>query len=89
MKTPRFLDGQGVEKKFWEIGRGKRYPFHQVISDMSGQKFTCDLWWAAVRQASYASQFDYVKVRVGKSVWRFITNEPVLTEDQAWRVFFT
>ena len=89
IKTHRFLDGHGVEKKLWEIGRGKRYPFHKVISDRSGQKFTCDLWWAAIRHASYASQLYYVKVRVGKSVWRLITNEPVLTEEQAWSVFFT
>lgn len=88
IKTHMFLDGHGVEKKLWEIGRGKRYPFHKVISDMSGQKFSCDLWWAVVRHASYASQLYYVKVRVGKSVWRLITNEPVLTEEQAWRVFF-
>ena len=54
-----------------------------------GQKFTCDLWWAAIRHASYASQVYDVKVRVGKSVWRLITNEPVLTEEQAWSVFFT
>ena len=89
IKTHMFLDGHGVEKTLWEIGRGKSYPFHKVISDMSGQKFSCDLWWAVVRHASYASQLYYVKVRVGKSVWRLITNEPVLTEEQAWRVFFT
>lgn len=89
IKTHVFLDSQGLEKKLWEIGRGKRYPFHKVICDLNGQKFTCDLWWTVLRHASYAGQLYYVKVRVGTSVWRLITNEPVLTEDQAWRVFFT
>lgn len=89
IKTHLFFDADGNEKRLCDIGRGKRYPFHKVISDMNGQKFSCDLWWTQVRHAGYADQLYYVKVRVGGSIWRLITNESVFTEEQAWQVFFT
>lgn len=89
IKTHLFFDADGNEKRLCDIGRGKRYSFHKVISDMNGQKFSCDLWWTQVRHVGYADTLYYVKVRVGGSIWRLITNEEVFTEEQAWQVFFT
>jgi hypothetical protein len=89
IKTHLFLDKEGKEKKLWEFGRGKKYLAQKVIRDQNGQKITCSVWWTEVRHASYADMLYLVKVRVDKKIWRMITNEPVLTEEQAWTIFFT
>jgi DDE family transposase len=89
IKTHFFLDLTGREKKLWQFGQGKKYCYHQVISDHNGQKRNCSVWWTEVRHADYALPLYLVKVRVDKSIWRLITNEPILTEEQAWTTFFT
>jgi Transposase DDE domain len=84
-----FVNAQGEEKKLWQIGHGKKYLAHKQIHDAhSGEKMPCDLWWAPVRHASYASSLHLVKVRVKKKIWYLITNEQVRTEDQAWEIVF-
>jgi hypothetical protein len=89
IKTHLFLDGEGKEKKLWQFGQGKKYVVHKMIRDQSGLKRACDLWWTPLRHASYGGQLFLVKARVDKQLWRIITNEPVLTEEQAWTIFFT
>lgn len=89
IKRHKFFDKNGVEKKLWEIGRGKKYLAHKQIFDVStGQKLPCDLWWTQVWHASYAYPLFCVKVRVKHNVWYLITNEPVKTERQAWDIVF-
>jgi hypothetical protein len=84
-----FFNAQGEEKKVWQIGHRKKYLAHKQIHDAhSGEKMPCDIWWAPVRHAAYASSLYLVKVRVKKKVWYLITNEQVRTEDQAWEIVF-
>ena len=90
IKKHKFFDSNGVEKKLWEIGRGKKYLAHKEIFDVpTGQKRPCDIWWTQVWHASYAYPLFCVKVRVKKKIWYLITNEPVKTEAQAWQMVFT
>ena len=57
IKKHYFFDANGIEKKLWQIGQGKKYFEHKLIADrQSGVKLPCDIWWAPVRHASYASQ---------------------------------
>jgi Transposase DDE domain len=89
IKNHKFFDENGVEKKLWEIGRGKKYRAHKEIFDVqTGQKMPCDIWWTSVWHASYAYPLYCVKVRVKKKIWYLITNEPVKTEAQAWEIVF-
>ena len=90
IKKHYFFDANGIEKKLWQIGQGKKYFEHKLIADrQSGVKLPCDIWWAPVRHASYAYQLYVVKVRVRQKVWYLITNEPVRTAEQAWEIVFT
>jgi hypothetical protein len=89
IKKHKFFDANGVEKKLWEIGRGKKYRAHKEIFDVhTGQKMPCDIWWTMVWHASSAYPLYCVKVRVKKKVWYLITNESVKTEAQAWEIVF-
>jgi hypothetical protein len=84
-----FIDRNGQTKKLWQIGLGKKYLAHKQIHDVhTGEKMSCDIWWAPVRHAMYSYQLYVVKVRVKKKVWYLITNEEVKTEAQAWDIFF-
>ena len=89
IKKHLFIDAEGNEKKLWQFGHGKKYLAHKLIKDQNGQKITCSIWWTPLRHASYADQLYLVKIRVDKKIWRLITNELVLTEEQAWTIFFT
>jgi len=90
IKKHKFFDMNGVEKKLWEIGRGKKYLAHKELFDVhTGQKMPCDIWWTSVWHVSYAYPLYCVKVRVRQKIWYLITNEPVKTEEQAWEVVFT
>jgi Transposase DDE domain len=85
-----FLDAKGNKKKLWQIGRGKRYVEHKVIFDLqTGVKLPCDIWWAPVWHPSYTYQLYVIKVRVRKKVWYLVTNERVVTAEQAWEIVFT
>jgi hypothetical protein len=89
IKKHHFYDSNGAEKKLWQIGQGKKYRAHkQIVAVHSGEKMACDIWWTAVRHASYAYQLYCVKVRVKQNVCYLITNEPVKTEAHAWEIVF-
>lgn len=90
IKTHVFLSTEGVEKKLWQIGRGKKYLAHQEIRDpLTGERMPCDLWWSPLRHPRSQQPLWVVKARVKKGVMYLITNEPVKTPAQAWEVFFT
>lgn len=85
-----FFNVQGVKKKLWQIGQGKKYLSHKEIRDShTGEKMPCDIWWAPIWHESYTYQLYLVKVRVKKHVWYLVTNEPVKTAEQAWDIVFS
>jgi hypothetical protein len=84
-----FRDANGVQKKLWQIGQGKRYVGHKLIFDPStGVKLPCDIWWSQVWHPSYFYPLYVIKVRVRKKVWYLITNERIMVEKQAWEIVF-
>ncbi len=90
IKSHFFFDQDGKKKKLWQIGQNKKYFAHKLIKDVkTGEKIACDIWWAPVSHAQYAGQLFVVKIRAKNHIMRLITNERVITEEQAWEVFFT
>jgi hypothetical protein len=84
-----FLTLDGVEKKLWQIGQGKKYLAHQEICDPStGERMPCDLWWSPLRHQASQQPLWLVKARIKKGVMYLVTNEPVKTAADAWEVFF-
>lgn len=90
IKNHEFFTGEGVQKKRWQIGHGKRYRTQQMIRDpQTGEQMPCDLWWTALRHPSTPDRLFLVKARVKQGVRYLVTNEVVQTETQAWEIFFT
>ena len=84
-----FFDAEGVEKKLWEIGRGKKYLSHKEIRDLhTGQKMPCDLWWAPLWHRDYTQPLYMIRVRVKGEVMYLVTNVAVKTAEQAWEIVF-
>jgi hypothetical protein len=84
-----FYDVEGVKKKLWQIGRGKKYLAHKEMRDLhTGQKMPCDIWWAPVRHEAYTQQLSLVRVRAKNEVMYIVTNVRVKTEAQAWEIVF-
>lgn len=87
--TYRLIDENGIEKKAWEIARGKRSWEQRLIWDARRQvhrkigilafpvferTFHQPLWLVISRQGS------------GKKPWYLLTSEPVYTAEQAFRI---
>ncbi len=90
IKNHVIYDQEGREKKVWQIGLGKKYRAHKLVRDAkSGVKVTCDLWWTAVRHPKYGGQLYLLRIRMQGKLSYLLTNEPILTQDQAWEVFFS
>ena len=91
IKNHIFYNQEGKEKKIWQIGFGKKYLAHKLIRDAhSGLQMTCDLWWTEVRHPHFTGSLYLVRARLqGKKVMYLITNERVMTEEQAWGIFFS
>lgn len=47
-----------------------------------------DMWWAPIRQITSADQLSLVKVRARKTMWYLVTNLPIHTEEEAWKIVF-
>jgi hypothetical protein len=88
IKTHLFLTSEGVEKKRWESGRGKRDLAHKEIRDPGGVSVSCDLWWTPLSHPASLERLFLVKARVTQGVMSLMTTEPVWTEAHAWEVFF-
>lgn len=94
LRWPRsytLLDGAGVQRKAWEITRGKRswqsrllWDAHQQCYRRTGVIAVC------VRHPLYPAPLWLVVSRPGKGrePWYLLTNEPVLTANDAWKVVF-
>ena len=90
IKNHVVYDQKGRENKVWQIGLGKKYRAHKLVRDAkSGVKVTCDLWWTAIRHPKYEGQLYLLRIRMQGKLSYLLTNEPILTEDQAWEIFFS
>ena len=92
MRWPKYyklVDEQGQLRKAWEISRGKRSWGHRMLWDarrrchrkvgvvalpVADRDFRQPLWLVVARQGQ------------GREPWYLLTNEPILTIEDAWRV---
>lgn len=81
-------DAAGLERKAWEIARGKRaWGEARLLWDTHFRVYRSTRVLALpVRHPEYRGQLWLVVVRQGKGrePWYVLTNEPVETEEQAW-----
>jgi hypothetical protein len=90
-KGYKLLDDQGRHRKAWEITRGKRSWEHRLIWDARRH---CDRKTGVVAVPVSHLEYDgplwLVVSRPGKgrSPWYLLTNEPIESVDDAWRVVF-
>lgn len=85
------IDEQGVQRKAWQITRGKRSWQHRDVWDAPHQCYRrTGVIAARVRHPEYPAPLWLVVSRPGKGrpPWYLLTNEPVLTAADAWRVVF-
>lgn len=85
------IDEEGVERKAWQITRGKRSWQHRDVWDANHQCYRrTGVIAARVRHPLYPAPLWLVVSRPGKGrkPWYLLTNEPVLTPADAWRVVF-
>lgn len=85
------IDADGVERKAWQITRGKRSWQHRDVWDAPRQCYRrTGVIAVAVRHPIYPAPLWLVVSRPGKGrePWYLLTSEPVLTATDAWRVVF-
>jgi hypothetical protein len=97
MRWPRsytLMDEDGVQRKAWQITRGKRSWQHRELWDAKHRCYrNTGVVAARVRHPLYPAPLWLVVSRPGKAgkgrePWYLLTNEPVLTASDAWRVVF-
>jgi hypothetical protein len=85
------IDEAGVERKAWQISRGKRSWQHREVWDAKHQCYhKTGVIAVRVSHPHYPGPLWLVVSRPGKgrAPWYLLTNEPVLSADDAWRVVF-
>jgi len=85
------IDEAGVERKAWQITRGKPSWQQRDVWDAVHQCYRkTGVLAARVRHSLYPAPLWLVVSRPGKGrqPWYLLTNEPVLTAADAWRVVF-
>ena len=90
-KHYHLLDEQGRERKAWEITRGKRSIDHRLIWDARRRCYRkTGLVFVPVVDKTHHEPLTLVVARPGKGrePWYLLTNEPVLTAEDAWRIVF-
>lgn len=86
--------GDGTQRKAWQITRGKRSWQHRDVWDARHRCYrSTGVTAARVRHPLYPAPLWLVVSRPGKAgkgrePWYLLTNEPVLTAADAWRVVF-
>ena len=84
----RLADGKG-ERPAWHITRGKRSQDHREIWDLNRRQYRkTGIVAVKVRHPQVDEELWLVVSRPGKgrTPWYLLTNEPVATPDDAWRV---
>jgi hypothetical protein len=90
-KGYKLVDGQGRNRKAWEITRGKRSWEHRLIWDARRR---CERKTGVVAVPVFHPEYEgplwLVVSRPGKgrSPWYLVTSEPIHSPDDAWRVVF-
>jgi len=85
----KFGDKEGNEKKLWEIARGKRSVARKEVWDVQKRCWRkMSVVALPVRQAKYAGQLWLVVGRMKKEPCYVITNEPIETVEDMWKVIF-
>jgi hypothetical protein len=88
-KGNKLVDAHGALQKAWEISRGKRSVDHRLIYDCRRR---CDrktgIVFLPVQLPHAPSPLWLVVSRPGQGrlPWYLITNEPIFTPDDAWRI---
>lgn len=89
-KGYKLVDEEGRERKAWEITRGKRSWDHLLLWDSHCRVYRrTGVVVAQVRHPLYPIQPLWLVVSrpgKGRAPWYLLTNEPVLTREDAWRV---
>lgn len=93
-KGNQLLDAAGVERKVWQIARGKRSWGQEakLVWDTHSRTYRATRVVAVpVRHPQYEGPLFLVVVRQGnrREPWYLLTNEPVETEEQAWDIVFS
>jgi hypothetical protein len=82
-----FFDVEGKEKLLWQIARGKRTWGYREIQDPKTNKWVrTGVVAMRVKHVGYTGQLWLVVGRGKGDPWYLITNQPVETEEEAWRI---
>jgi hypothetical protein len=82
-----FVDAEGKEKLLWKIACGKRTWGYRELQDAKTKKWVrTGVVAMRVRHAGYAGQLWLVVGRGKGDPWYLVTNQPVETEEDAWRI---
>ena len=90
-KGYKLVDDQGRKRKAWEITRGKRSWEHRLIWDARRRcERKTGIVAMPISHPEYEGALWLVVSRPGKgqSPWYLVTNEPVSSPDDAWRIVF-
>ena len=90
-KHYRLLDEQLRERKAWEITRGKRSWEKQLLYDARRRCYRkVGIVAAPVADPQHGQPLTLVVARPGRGrePWYLLTNEPVRSADEAWRIVF-
>ena len=87
-KRYQLLDSKEIERKAWQIARGKRaWGAPRWLWDGRLRKLReTSVVAMPVRHASYAGPLWLVVARRGGEPWYLLTNEPIESEEAAWQV---
>jgi hypothetical protein len=90
-KQYRLLDEQLCQRKAWQITRGKRSWEKRLLYDARRRcKHKVGIVAAPVADPQYGQPLTLVVARPGRGrePWYLLTNEPVRSADEAWRIVF-
>lgn len=85
-------EGSGNKRKAWQLTRGKRsWAQRQVWDARRHQWFQAGVVAVPVRHPDFAQPLWLVVSRPGKGrpPWYLLTTQPIVTEEDAWRVVFS
>ena len=88
-KNYKLLDAQGRNRKAWEISRGKRSVDHRLLWDCRQHCHRqTGILYLPVQHPACPSSLWLVVSRPGpgRSPWYLLTNEPIHSHDDAWRL---
>ena len=88
-KNYKLIDAQGQSRKAWQITRGKRSLDHRLIWDCRRRCYRkTGIFYLPVAHLESNSSLWLVVSRPGKgrTPWYLLTNEPIHSHDDAWRL---